>query len=291
MYLYYGAKKLCHLGHSHYSYMIICQIRFTIQRNILRKYDKSIPSPTGITSTFIKSTRVNFIYFIPLATAMFSAFFFAELLQHWRKNPHSLHVFWWTIGIFFYGAGTITESINSITGYHSLNFRIWYILGALLGGAPLAQGTVYLLLKRRTAHLLSALLVIVIVVSSALVLLSPLVPVNPGEYIRLSGKLLEWRFIRFITPFINVYAFIFLVGGAIYSAVQYYKNTIDKSRCWGNVMIAIGGLLPGIGGLSSKFGHIEILYITEFIGICFIHAGYQMIKSSSAPSIYSAQAK
>lgn len=234
---------------------------------------------------------MSIIYFIPLATAMFSAFFFVELFQHWRKNPHSLHVFWWTIGIFLYGAGTITESINSIAGYYPANFRAWYIFGALLGGAPLAQGTVYLLLKRKTAHTLSALLLVVILVSSVLVLLSPLEHVNHGEYIRMSGKLLQWKFIRLITPFINLYAFAFLVGGAIYSAVQYYKNTIDRSRCYGNILIAIGGLLPGIGGASSKFGHIEILYITEFVGICFIHAGYQMVKSSSVPSIYSAQAK
>lgn len=225
------------------------------------------------------------LHYIPIATTLFCVFFFIELLQHWRKNTASLHVLWWTIGIFFYGAGTVTESIHVLAGYSPVNFRVWYIFGALLGAAPLAQGTVYLLLKKRTANILSAVLVAVILTASMLVLLSPLKPVTETGG-RLGGKLLEWSYIRAITPFINIYAFIFLVGGAVYSAVLYYRTVIDKSKFWGNVLIASGGLLPGIGGAASKFGHIEVLYITEFIGICLIHAGYQKMKESSAPSVH-----
>jgi hypothetical protein len=239
---------------------------------------------------FIEKHAVGLVYYIPLATALFTAFFFVEIFQHWRKKPQALHIFWWMLGVFFYGAGCVTESINTIFGYHPATFKSWYILGALFGGAPLAQGTVYLLLKRSTADILSIILVIVVISSSVLVVLSPLQPVQE-HYIRMSGRLLEWKFIRAITPFINLYAFVFLVGGAIYSAIQYSRNSIDRSRFWGNVLIAAGGLLPGIGGASSKFGHIEILYISEFIGICLIHAGYQMMKASAVPSIYSTQLK
>ena len=226
--------------------------------------------------------------YIPIATALFCAFFFVELYQHWRKHPQSLHILWWTVGIFFYGAGTITESIHALIGYYPLNFRLWYILGAIMGAAPLAQGTVYLLLKRRTAHVLSALLLLVMLIASVSVMLSPLKPISETNG-RLGGKLLEWTFIRGITPFLNIYAFIFLVGGAIYSAIQYYKTVIDKTKFWGNVLIAVGGLLPGIGGAASKFGHIQVLYVTEFIGICLIHAGYQKMKESNAPSIHANQ--
>lgn len=227
------------------------------------------------------------LYYIPIATSLFCIFFFIELFQHWRKH-RAHHVLWWTIGIFFYGAGTVTESIHAIAGYSPALFRIWYILGALLGAAPLAQGTVYLVMKKKKADILAVILTTVIAIASILVILSPLQAVS-GTNIKLGGYLLEWSFIRYITPFINVYAFIFLVGGAVYSAVLYYRTMIDKSKFWGNILIAAGGLLPGIGGMASKFGHIEVLYITEFIGICLIHAGYQMMKSSSIPSIYQNQ--
>jgi len=228
------------------------------------------------------------VNYIPIATTLFSIFFFIELMQHWLKHKSATYLLWWAIGIFFYGAGTITESVHALAGYSPVNFRLWYIFGALLGGAPLAQGTVYLLLKKRTANVLSAILVTVIAAASVLVFMSPLKPIETTGG-KLGGALLEWTFIRAITPFINIYAFIFLVGGASYSAVLYYRTVIDKSKFWGNVLIAAGGLLPGIGGSASKFGYVYVLYVTEFIGICLIHAGYQRMKESSAPSIHANQ--
>lgn len=234
---------------------------------------------------------MGLVHYIPIATALFCAFFFVEIFQHWLKHKQSMHLLWWTMGIFFYGAATIPETVHTLAGYNIVNFKLWYILGALLGGAPLAQGTVYLLFTRKTANILSGILISTILISALLVVLSPVKPVYQ-ENIKLSGKLFEWEFIRYITPFINLYAFIFLVGGAIYSAFLYSKNSIDKSRFWGNVLIAIGGLLPGLGGAFAKLGqHIEILYITSLLGISCIHAGYQTIRSSRMPSVYSAQTK
>jgi hypothetical protein len=43
----------------------------------------------------------------------------------------------------------------------------------------------------------------------------------------------------------------------------------------GFVFIALGGLLPGIGGSFTRFGHVEVLYVTEFLGLCLIFAGYR----------------
>lgn len=230
---------------------------------------------------------VGLINYIPIATTLFSLYFFVILFKHWYRNK-SQYIFWWMFGVLSYGAGTITESINTLAGYHPENFKAWYIFGALLGGVPLAQGTVYLLLKRKTADVLSVIVCIIIIVTSALVLLSPLKPVLE-PHAHLNGKILEWQFIRGITPVINIYAFVFLVGGAIYSAILYMKAAKNKSRFWGNVCIAIGGLLPGIGGSFTKFGHVEVLYVTEFIGICFIYLGYRIIKGSRTASAHSNQ--
>jgi hypothetical protein len=191
------------------------------------------------------------------------------------------------IGVLTYVAGTITESVNVLAGFSIINFKAWYITGALLGGAPLAQGTVYLLCKRKTANVLTIILIAVIVTASVLVIFSPI----NTELItgKLSGKLLDWSFIRYMTPFINLYAFIFLVGGAIYSAVKYAKSKQYKKRFTGNLLIAIGGLLPGIGGSFTKFGYVEVLFVTELIGLVFIYFGYRVIRSDSVASLHSNQ--
>jgi hypothetical protein len=234
------------------------------------------------------SIFMHWIHYIPVATTLFAVYFFIILYNHWRRKKEALYIFWWMLGVFFYGAGTVTESINTLAGFSVLNFRWWYILGALLGGAPLAQGTVYLLMKKRTADILSFILVTTVLITSVLVMLSP-VHAELVENNRMSGKILEWKFIRYITPFINLYAFIFLVGGAVYSAVYYAKHHVYKSRFLGNVFIAIGGLLPGIGGSFTKFGFVEVLYVTEFVGLSFIFAGYQVIRNDQQGSLHSNQ--
>lgn len=231
---------------------------------------------------------MEFISYIPIGTTVLSIIFFWIILQHYLKKPGRSYLLWWTIGIFCYGLGTLTESWVSLFGWSESVFKSWYIAGALLGGAPLAQGSVHLLLKPATANRLSWLLVTVILLTSMFVIFSP-VDASLAEANRLTGSVLEWQWIRAITPFINLYAFIFLVGGAIYSAVTYARKSGSKSRMVGNILIAAGGLLPGIGGSFSKFGYTEVLYVTEFIGLCLIFYGYWVIRQDSSSTVHENQ--
>jgi hypothetical protein len=54
-------------------------------------------------------------------------------------------------------------------------------------------------------------------------------------------------------------------------------------------MIAVGALLPGIGGSATRLGHVEILYITEFIGLCLIFSAYLLIRKESGTSLHVVQ--
>jgi len=231
---------------------------------------------------------MHLINYIPILTTLFGLYFFIQLYRHWNTNKKSAHIFWWMIGVLCYIAGTVTESANTLIGFSVVNFKAWYITGALLGGAPLAQGTVYLLYSKKIADRLSLILIIVIITAAVFVILSP-VNTSLVENNRLTGKILEWKFVRLMTPFINLYAFIFLVGGAVYSAFKYAKNVQFKKRFTGNLLIAIGGLLPGIGGSFTKFGYVEVLYVTEFIGLIFIYLGYKTIKGDSSVSLHENQ--
>lgn len=176
-----------------------------------------------------------------------------------------------------YGAGTLTESLNTLVGWTDLNFRLWYITGAFLGGAPLAQGTVYLLLKRRFANLLTVAFVVTVLVGSVCVFLSP-IDYALVEPLRMSGKVFKWQWVRMFSPFLNLYAVIFLVGGAVYSAALYFVKQGLATRFIGNVLIALGAILPGIGGTSTRFGHVEMLYITELVGLMLIFAAYLLMR-------------
>ena len=230
---------------------------------------------------------MEFINYIPILTSLLAIYFSFELVNHYRARK-SMYVLWWMIGVMAYGLGTITESVNILFGWSELNFRLWYISGALLGGAPLAQGTVYLLLKKKTANILSVMLLITIIIAAISVVLSP---VNASTVVNntLTGKVFTWQWVRYYSPFINIYAFIFLFGGAVYSAWKYYHGNRSDKRFLGNVYIAIGALLPGIGGSFTRFGYVEVLFVTELIGLSLIYLGYQVMKGDKTVSIHKAQ--
>ncbi|KAA3617079.1 MAG: hypothetical protein D8M58_04215 [Calditrichaeota bacterium] len=215
----------------------------------------------------------NFVYYIPVATTLFSIYFAWHIFRRYNTKGGGMHLLWWGAGVVMYGVGTFTESYVSIFGWNEFIFRSWYIAGALLGGAPLAQGTVYLLLKPKTANRLTWALIPAIIIAAFFVLITPL-DYSQVEPFRLSGGVIHWQWVRLFSPFINLYAFVFLVGGAILSAVRFKRNNKTYYRFIGNVLIAFGALLPGIGGTFTRFGYIEILYITEFLGLSLIFAGY-----------------
>lgn len=224
----------------------------------------------------------TFVHYIPIATSIFALAFSWVLFRRWRRKG-GLHLLWWGIGTFMYGVGTVTESLTTLFGWHEPVFRAWYISGALLGGAPLAQGTVYLLLSKKTAHRLTVALLTVVAVAATFVLLTP-IDYSLVEAHRLTGAVMEWSWVRGFSPFINLYAAIFLIGGAILSAVRYRRIEGMERRVKGNWLIAIGALLPGIGGTFTRFGHVEVLYVTEFIGILLIYAGFRFnVSTGTSP--------
>ena len=216
---------------------------------------------------------LKFIHYLPIGTTIFSAYFLLLLSLRIVNRGYKPHLMWWAAGVFFYGLGTAIESMITISGNTFFLNKTWYIAGALLGGYPLAQGTVYLLMQRKIAHLLSLITVPFIFVVSICVILSP---VNVEAFVveKPSGAILAWKWVRWMTPFINLYAAAFLIGGAIYSGLYYLLKKKLRDRAIGNFMIAFGGILPGVGGGLAKAGHVEALYIGELIGIIFIWGGY-----------------
>jgi hypothetical protein len=215
------------------------------------------------------------VHYVPIVTTILTVPFALEVYRRYRRHPERLHLLWWAIGVVIYGVGTLTESLTTLLGWREPIFRAWYISGALMGGAPLAQGTVYLLLPRRRANQLSVALLSLISIAAIAVLLSP-INYSQVEGHRLTGRVFEWTWVRRFSPFINLYAVVFLIGGAILSAVRYSRNPSARHRVLANVLIAVGAILPGIGGAATRMGYTEVLYVTELMGLLLIWSGYRI---------------
>ena len=216
----------------------------------------------------------GFVHYIPILTTIVAIAFAPIVYRRWQRRRPAPHLWWWALGIALYGVGTFTESWTTLFGWNETVFRSWYVAGALLGGAPLAQGTVYLLFSRRTANIMAACLMVAVAVAAATVFMTP-IRMELVEAHRLTGAVMEWQWVRAFSPFINTYAFIFLVGGAAWSAWHFREGADARNRFIGNVFIAVGALLPGIGGMATRMGHTEVLYVMELIGLLLIWSGYR----------------
>lgn len=228
----------------------------------------------------------NLVHYLPIATTIISLAFSIVLYQRWRARKQITYLAWWTFGVFMYGVGTFAESITTLFGWQESIFRLWYISGALLGGFPLAQGSVYLLFTGNWRKVSSIIILSFIAIASVFVIIVP-IDYTLVEPFRLTGSVMEWSWVRYFSPFVNLYAFIFLVGGAAWSAWLYWRRSHELgTRVIGNVAIAIGGLLPGVGGSFARMGQVEVLYATELIGLILIWFGYQIMAQDSVLSVH-----
>ncbi|MEM9554362.1 MAG: hypothetical protein AAGC60_08895 [Acidobacteriota bacterium] len=225
------------------------------------------------------------VHYLPIATTVVAAVFLCVLVRHSLRRRSGPHLLWWALGVFTYGVGTGLESAITLVGNSVFLTKAWYVAGALLGGYPLAQGSVYLLMKRKIANLLTAITLPLVVIAAVFVFASPVLEANLLAHMP-SGSILAWTWVRWLTPFINLYAVLFLVGGAIWSAIRYarQRGEGDGARALGNSLIAFGALLPGIGGSMAKAGMVEALYVGEFVGLLFIWAGYRVCVRAGAPA-------
>lgn len=229
------------------------------------------------------------VHYLPLVTTAVAAGFAVVLFRHWRSKPGARYLMWWTAGIVAFGLGSLAESLTTIFGWSEPVFRLWYIAGALMGGVLLAQGVVYLLVSKKTADRLSRILVVYLAIATVILLVVPIDAALSEPY-RLSGDVIEWAWVPLLTPLVNLYAMFWLVGGAIWSALRYFRSDAGTARrVWGNTAIATGVVVVGIGGAFARADRVEVHYVTELVGLILIWVGYRIIVTDPGPTIHAAQ--
>ena len=223
---------------------------------------------------------------ISILSTIVSFVFAAAVFARWRyKRP--AHLLIWGIGLVFYGLGTLTEVLLSIS-FNVWVLKLWYLMGAMLTAAWLGQGTVYLLVRKPgIARGLMIVLVILSLLSTILVFAAPVDQAAAALYdpSRSASEQYKDILIRnglmiFLTIVLNIYGTLALVGGAIYSAYLFWRKKVLFNRMLGNLLIAGGAFMPAMAGSFVKAGLFDWLYISEFIGVVLMYAGFTLATAS-----------
>lgn len=233
--------------------------------------------------TIAQAHAPGLVHYLPIATTFLSAAFVVSLLTRASKREWAPHLVWWAIGVLFYGFGTAFESSITVFGNTPLLNKLWYWTGAILGAYPLGVGSAYLLLPRKAAHIVTAITGAVVIFASAAALASPFDPALCVGH-RPTSTAIEWQWVRAFTPFINGFAALFLIGGAARSSIMFFMSGNQPRRALGTALIAVGGILPGIGGSLTRTHDLpEALYIGELGGIILIWIGYEFCIRAPKP--------
>ncbi|MCA9976169.1 MAG: hypothetical protein R3E31_24800 [Chloroflexota bacterium] len=209
---------------------------------------------------------------LPLTSFVISAIFALSVFHRYRRR-HGNHLLLWGIGMVFYAIGSFCEAYYGALGWNPLIFRLWYLFGAILVAAWLGQGTVYLLAKKKWAHVTMGLLLLGTIYGVVRVFTATLDPsLMTGS--EMSGHAIVTPGVRVLTPFFNMYGTVTLVGGAAYSAWLFWRKRVLLHRTLGNILIAAGALAPAFGGAFSRFGISGALYIGELLGAVLMFIGF-----------------
>jgi hypothetical protein len=216
--------------------------------------------------------------YYPIVTTIFAFIIAREIFVHYRERKLT-YLLCWTLGVCSFGLAALAASINVLAGWSPANLKFWYIAGALVGGFPLAQGTLYFLASRKVANISTIVCMVIIAVAAVAVALTP-ISIPPDFDHELTGKVFTWKWVRGFSPIVNTYSFLVLLGGGIYSAYRYYSRLDRDELHLSNANIALGGILPGIGGILIRMGYANALFVLDFLALAVIYSGYRILKDT-----------
>lgn len=181
-----------------------------------------------------------------------------------------------------FGIGSLAEALFAF-GWNDWVFFAWYLFGAVLTAAWIGQGTVYLLAKKKRAHILTGILIAASLIA-ALMLLSTMPDLDSSiftpdepiseQYRSIMPPISEGGYVRLTTPFFNVYGLVTLVGGALWSTFLFWRKRVLPNRVVGNVLIAVGALTIASASTLTRLGYGQVLYLGELLAAILMFAGF-----------------
>lgn len=219
------------------------------------------------------------MHYLPFLSTLVTFAFAIVVFARYLKR-RGVHLLLWTFGLGFYSMGTLAEVILGFS-FSGMVLKLWYLCGAMLTAAWLGQGTVHLLVRKRgAAPIMTAVLLVVSLLATTLVMFAP-ITASAGTYQVAEPISSQYKDILTrssltiaLTILLNIYGTLTLVGGAIYSAVLFWRKRILVNRMIGNILIAAGAMAPAMAGSFVKMGLPDLLYLSELVGVVIMFIGF-----------------
>jgi len=234
------------------------------------------------------------VFVLPALTTVISLVFAAQVLKQYRSRGRA-HQLAWGVALVFYAVGSFAEVMGSLSGWTEIDFRIYYLFGAILLVPWLAMGTAELLLRQpSTTWTLWAFRVFVAVttmVGLVAIVAAELhagfidgtnIPDNCAMYCPHEHGYAFGNILAVVAAAVgNSIGTVVLAGGAAYSAYRTWRAGLPRNLTLGNILILAGALV--VAGISSltRLGYYELFYASQAVGVAVIFAGFRLIASAT----------
>lgn len=225
------------------------------------------------------------MWVFPLAAALVSLAFAALLGRQFvaRRRPYQAI---WAVALLMYAAASFALFLGVQGGWSTAGYRVYWLFGAVLNVPYLALGELYLLVKNRKVNdvLLVLLLFATAFVASRVrtgnIDVSALAKDLPLGKDAFANDTLPYR----LSQFYAYPAYLFLLGGSVWSAWKMRGRAELHDRYLGTLGIAIGATIVAIGsGVGAGLNVVPVFSVGLAAGIAVMFWGFLRASRPGAP--------
>lgn len=203
-----------------------------------------------------------------VTTLVSGAFAVAVAVRYLRKRRPSMLA--WAIGLLLFAVAAFNGFLARTGGATDLEYRLFYLFGAIANVAWLALGTVFIVAPRYGRAALAAVLALSAVAAYAVFA----TPVDIAVAVDTGKGFPDGSLPRILAAIGSGVGSLVLIGGALWSAWVFLRRRDQGRRALANAVIAVGVFIAAAGGTAAFTGASGILELTNLIGVSVMFVGF-----------------
>ena len=212
----------------------------------------------------------------PLAAATVAVAFGLVLMRRFAARRR-VHEGVWAIAMFMFAAASAAMFLGVARGWRPADYRAYWLFGAILNVPYLAQGELYLLVKRRPwAHVLGVLLLVGTAFAIWKVVRAPVAAAALAKSLPLGKRVFGDNSAPYRLSQLYAYpAYFLLLGGSVWSALKMKGQPALRDRTAGVLGIALGATIVAIAsGVGAGFDIVPLFSVGLAVGVAVMFWGF-----------------
>jgi hypothetical protein len=217
---------------------------------------------------------------LALFAALAATAFSIDLWVDYRRRPRP-HIAAYGVGMTMFAIATWCFYIGVTFGWTGPVYRTFYLFGAILNIPFLALGSMFLVVGRRSGHVMAIALGAFTAISTTLTATVPFA--NPLPASGVPHDIFATGFgPRLFAIIGGAMGATILIVLSLVSVFRFWKR--NRRIVWGNLLILAGTFAAASGGTGLALGEGSAFALSLMVAVTAIWAGYRVASGARGPS-------